>query len=646
MLLALILTAYLPLVFFLPLPISILFFSIVGTAVGAKRLSSSLRNTIKYLLLGLSLSSILLLYGVKVMGRDAGASFLCLMIGIKIWEIKDSRDKNILLSLSNFIALSAALFSQSLWLGIYLFFYVILFLIILRLEFFCEFSPNKARLSPSILLSCLFIFLQAIPLALVLFVFFPRLPGAVFGIKGRGNRAVSGLSSVIKGGDFSSLSLSNKVAFRVKFQDKMPPSLVKHLYWRCLVFYRERHGVWTCVRERQRDKDYGRIVVCKGQPLTYRVFLSPQGNRFLPFLDGGHIFSLPPGVQLEMNQGYFYTLAHRVPFPIQYQGEGCVRYIMKGNLRDIELGLRVDRAQNPRSQKLVLSLVKNATSAVEVVRRLIYFFSRGDFVYTLYPPIWPGKNSLDFFLFHSKKGFCEHYAMAMVMLLRYAHIPSRIVAGYVGGEINPVGNYVIVKFRNAHAWVEAYLGQKRGWVRIDPTRYLSHRRVMEEIEQERARGHYFYVSPDIVIPLRFLWDYLTYQWMRWMVSYNQEEQLFFLKNLHLGNGITQIFERSVILIVIGFFITLGGIFALSIKGDKGETEIREYYRKFLRKIEKKGVGVNLTMGPLEVMEEIEKALPHISPRAKEIISLFVEMVFAGEDSPDKVEKFKKKIRSL
>jgi transglutaminase-like putative cysteine protease len=68
---------------------------------------------------------------------------------------------------------------------------------------------------------------------------------------------------------------------------------------------------------------------------------------------------------------------------------------------------------------------------------------------------------VDFLRFH-QEGHCELFASAMALLARAQGIPTRVVSGYRGGDVNRVGGYTIVRERNAHAWVEAWVdGQWR-----------------------------------------------------------------------------------------------------------------------------------------------------------------------------------------
>ena len=73
-----------------------------------------------------------------------------------------------------------------------------------------------------------------------------------------------------------------------------------------------------------------------------------------------------------------------------------------------------------------------------------------------------------YFLFERKQGHCEYFASSMAVMLRTIGIPSRIVNGFRTGEYNDLtGNYII-RARDAHTWVEAYIPGV-GWTTFDPT---------------------------------------------------------------------------------------------------------------------------------------------------------------------------------
>lgn len=78
------------------------------------------------------------------------------------------------------------------------------------------------------------------------------------------------------------------------------------------------------------------------------------------------------------------------------------------------------------------------------------------------------ENTVEFFLFKAKRGYCEHFATALVAMCRTLGIPSRMVAGYDTGTMNPLTGYYEVQARDAHAWVEVYF-PTFGWIQFDPT---------------------------------------------------------------------------------------------------------------------------------------------------------------------------------
>src|SRR3970282_1017484 len=76
-------------------------------------------------------------------------------------------------------------------------------------------------------------------------------------------------------------------------------------------------------------------------------------------------------------------------------------------------------------------------------------------------------SSAEDFLFRKRSGYCEHYAAGLTLLLRAAGVPARVAAGYLGGEWNDVGKYLIVRQSDAHAWTEGWIEGR--WVTLDAT---------------------------------------------------------------------------------------------------------------------------------------------------------------------------------
>ncbi|MCJ8346354.1 transglutaminaseTgpA domain-containing protein [bacterium] len=115
-------------------------------------------------------------------------------------------------------------------------------------------------------------------------------------------------------------------------------------------------------------------------------------------------------------------------------------------------------------KKLASHLTQGKKNNFEKTQAIMSFFQRG-FVYSL-SSMHPG-NPIENFLLTNRKGHCQYFAGAMVLLLRLNNIPARVVNGYSEGTYNAYGDYFTIRQSDAHAWVEVY-GQDR-WIIVDPT---------------------------------------------------------------------------------------------------------------------------------------------------------------------------------
>jgi hypothetical protein len=148
-------------------------------------------------------------------------------------------------------------------------------------------------------------------------------------------------------------------------------------------------------------------------------------------------------------------------------------------------------------------------SAAERAGRLEDFLIRS-YTYTLDFVGRGGDHPVDDFLFRYKSGHCEYFASAMVLLLRSQGIPARLVTGFLGGEFNPLEGYYIVRQSNAHAWVEAWLGEGVGWRVFDPTPPSG-----RPVTQPSSFGLLFTQA----------WDYVQFRWDRYVLTYGFADQL-------------------------------------------------------------------------------------------------------------------------
>ena len=191
--------------------------------------------------------------------------------------------------------------------------------------------------------------------------------------------------------------------------------------------------------------------------------------------------------------------------------------------------------QNPRTIALGRELGKRYDNPEDIVSHVLNMYRDQNYVYTLKPPVFRD-DVIDNFLFESKRGFCEIYAGSFALLMRAAGIPSRIVAGYQGGEFNTVGNYLIVRQSDAHAWTEVWI-ETKGWVRVDPTAAVSPSRIergLDEALQDEISRFRIQSRNPLFGNLLYSWDNLQHSWNDWVINYDDRQQMNFLKKLDIG----------------------------------------------------------------------------------------------------------------
>ncbi|HZL65525.1 MAG TPA: transglutaminaseTgpA domain-containing protein, partial [Thermoleophilia bacterium] len=94
-------------------------------------------------------------------------------------------------------------------------------------------------------------------------------------------------------------------------------------------------------------------------------------------------------------------------------------------------------------------------------------YLRSHYAYSLTPPQNGYRSPYAAFLFQTRTGYCQHFAGAMAVLLRFNGVPARVAVGFTSGERGKDGRFLVTR-NDAHAWVEAYFPGV-GWVSFDPT---------------------------------------------------------------------------------------------------------------------------------------------------------------------------------
>ncbi len=467
------------------------------------------------------------------LGRESGVAMLVLLVAFKTLEMRARRDLFVVVFLCFFLVLTNFFYSQSIATALMMVASVVALLTAqLSFQFTGSVPPLRKRVGMGLRIVAL-----ASPLALALFVFFPRIQGPLWGLPGDARSGSTGMSKSMSPGNIANLAQSEEIAFRVKFEGAAPrPS---QLYWRGLVLGDFDGRTWNQVMRLPGERLPSVQATLVDPPARYQVTLEPHNERWLYALD---LASAPP--RLDNNAAGVSSEAEimtRLPVTqrLRYEAVSHLRYQLQveGGLPDQRRWLGLPRGFNPRAMQEGLDLQREPDPARRVAM-VLQRFAKGGFAYTLEPPAL-GQHSVDEFLYTTKLGFCEHYASAFVFLMRAADVPARVVVGYQGGEINPVDRYMTVRQLDAHAWTEVWI-ENRGWLRVDPTAAVAPLRI--ETQTARAKppqrsglekvGTMMNLEKfEWLTQLRFRISAINNSWNQWVLNYTPERQQGALESL-------------------------------------------------------------------------------------------------------------------
>ncbi len=265
-----------------------------------------------------------------------------------------------------------------------------------------------------------------------------------------------------------------------------------------------------------------------------------------------------------------------------------------------------------------------------------------DFAYSLEDLGRGGERALEEFLLRSRRGHCEYFASAMVLLLRSQGIPARLVTGFYGAEWSRWEAGWVVRQSNAHAWVEAWI-PGRGWTIYDPT---------------PPAGRPSAAPTSLAATLRQAWEAAVYRWDRWVISYDFDDQVGALGSLRSwwsellrrfgsetptpqpapgsadpsapggeaapGEGPPTRSWR----LVVGLVLLLALLGPLLFLRRRAWT-VADAYRALREVVAAVGLPVVGSMAPLALERLIAQRLPTAAPAAGRVIRLYVREVYAG-----------------
>lgn len=452
-------------------------------------------------------------------GREPGVALLVLFMAMKFLELRSQRDAMVIVALGNFLLLTHYFQSQDMLTGAWLLLaFWLLTASLVRLH------AGDIRWRDN-LREAGVLALQAVPFMLVLFLLFPRVQGPLWGLPADAHKGLTGLSDTMAPGSVSELAQSDAIAFRVRF-DGPPPNPAQR-YWRGPVMERFDGQRWRPLERPQPAA----TVTPLGPTVDYEITLEGHNQRWLLALDAP--VKWPADAVLD---GRMTLLASKPLTSRQRHRLGAApmyHFNRQESPATLALNRQLPAGLNPRSNALARQWKEELLAPERIVEAALRHFREQNFSYTLRPPLL-GRDGIDQFLFESRRGFCEHYAAAFVVLMRAAGIPARVVGGYQGGEINPRDGYLTVRQSEAHAWAEVWL-ENRGWVRVDPTAAVAPERIEQGIASALPAGEplpaLLRLDNSWLRDLNFRWEALNNAWNQHVLGYDLARQRELLSRL-------------------------------------------------------------------------------------------------------------------
>jgi len=559
------------------------------------------------------------------LGKDAGVAFLIILVCLKMLELHARRDAVAVLFVCYFLLVGQLLYSQSLLTGLYL-------LLCTALLVSTQIAFQYHQLVPSLFVRLMGGFKMvgiAVPLTLILFLFFPHIQGPLWGTQQGNSNGVSGLSDFMEPGNVAELALSDQIAFRVQFKQPPPPS--SQLYWRGIVLDTFNGKRWSISSA---PATVSIATPVQGTSVTQDIILEPHNQRWLFGLDQPAYLTALNGTPIAGNDTQFSTLTRFGEMRSATVINDRIRYSIVSYLSNsgasessttgtppshserIELqnnALQLPAGFNPMTLRWSQQLRAQSNDPIQLANQVLHFFREQPFRYTLSPPEL-GVNQIDDFMFGTQAGFCEHYASAFVVIMRAMRIPSRVVTGYQGGEINPIDQLMTIRQSDAHAWAEIWV-EPRGWIRVDPTAAVAPSRVERGINGSFPNRNLSGLlnfnqqgwAGNLARQFRAQWDALNSGWNLWVLNYNLGKQLNLLSFIS-GIQNPQAAQLGMAM-MIGASLTVGLLSLFLLVRKPPQSPLDRVYQKFCRHMRLLGYPRMVHEGPYDYCQRLQPVFP-------------------------------------
>ena len=601
--------------------------------------------TLKLILAAMGLGAIFASYG-SPKGVEPGISLLVVLVSLKVLEAHTAREFQVMVLMGWVLCLCGFFLSQDFVIALSLLTAFALLLVAL-IQFYRGSSPG-AFWPP--LGTTGKILLQSAPLVVLLFVLFPRINTGLR-VDFRASRlAGSGFSDRLSPGSIAALATSSDIAFRAEFPGRAgsPPG---SMYWRGAV-------MWQCDGLEWRTP-YVPVSISRsarqlprGNTIRQRITLAPHGARWMFALD--RPFDIPPGAILA--RGDYLWSVQTIRKARRYEVVSSLgpagKELTPGERRE---ALDLPPSISPAVRELAQSWTTQNSSPRAIVNSALQFFRAQGFRYSLTPGEYR-KNDLEQFLFHRRVGFCEHYAASFATLMRLAGIPARVVVGYLGGEYNDLGHFLLVRQADTHAWCEVWLPDT-GWTRVDPTTAVAPGRASLDLHsflergiasgQMGARQSGFFTQlarSALFTNARLALETLSYEWDTRLLAFDADVQEVLLESMGLANRGPFVLIMEILIVAIALLVIYFGWMQLRTRSPADR--VKTLYERFCRKAARLGVRRDPWEGPSDFSRRAAVLLPDQSERIRQISDIYIALRYAPEPAGAALDRFVKEVRAF
>mgnify|MGYP003640089211 CR=1 FL=1 len=536
---------------------------------------------------------------------EAAAALFSVLAALKLYEIKTARDYFLFFLIFQLMMIAQYLLLESLLL--------LAFMVIattLMCGIFMDLQRDR-RVMESIFQKSkrkvLFRVMSfSLILTILLFFIFPRANFTLFrSQKTQTVNAWTGFSSELRPGSISEIMQSDLPVFRARFSNRAPP--MPEMYWQGGTLSVTDGFNWT-------KNNRLRYLSAANQESSGRYeYIADMAE-----LGGGSIFLLAPAATyklLTLGQTSRRGLGDAIVSPLSHQK---IRWRGSSDSTDFlknEPIFHQDELQLPPEVRAYIreTYPQFKGLTLDQLQREIYLLFSKDFSYSLSPGEYNGSplEQLKEFLEVRKIGICEHFASAMALILRSFDYPAHVMVGFQGGDFNELGEYWLIRGRDAHAWVSVH--DSNGWRRLDPTSYVVPNRLIFGAtefgfnQEELAQGTQSWlraIRSGLLNDVLKVVDSTFYSLNLAFINYSAESQQEFLSSLGLKNW-KRSWLKWVCALIAFVFITTYWLYTRR-NGRSPWHVVNRSYQTFIKKLHNLDLNVDQAMPPYRLVEVLQR----------------------------------------